>query len=87
MQHRNTEVAAAIEQLDRRVRRLDNLVARRDLVRMLAHARALYTELDQRLVESRQRRTYTADYDRVERELLEQLQTVERWLVWALLRF
>ena len=54
---------------------------------MLAHARALYTELDRRLVESRQRRTYTADYDRVERELEEQLQTVERWLVWALLRF
>ena len=87
MQHRKPSLAEAIEQLDRRVRRLDNLVARRDLVRMLAHARELYTELDQRLVESRQRRTYTADYDRVERELEEQLQTVERWLVWALLRF
>lgn len=87
MQHRNTEVAAAIEQLDRRVRRLDNLVARADLVRMMAHARVLYTELDRRLVESRQRRTYTADYDRVERELEEQLRTVERWLVWAHLRF
>ena len=87
MQHRNTEIAAAIEQLDRRVRRLDNLVARADLVRMMAHARVLYTELDRRLVESRQRRTYTADYDRVERELEEQLRTVERWLVWAHLRF
>lgn len=87
MQHRRPDLWHQLDYLAAQVAALDNLVARKDLGRFLAHARNLAQDLDRELVRCRNRGRYTADYDNIEREFQQQLAVVSRWLTWALLKF
>lgn len=78
------------EQFDRlahAIEDLDNLLARRDLSRMLKTARGLETELSKESVNCRRLGRVTDSYLRIELQLDEQLRQTSKWLTMALLKF
>ena len=87
MQHRTPAHIETLDDLTQRVISLDNMLARKDLIRMLGVARKLSLSLDRELVECRRLHRYTAHYDQLEVHLVEQIRTVGKWLTWAHLRF
>ena len=87
MQHRSPELREEYWQRVEQVRAVKNLLARQDLTRMLDHCVRLWNKMDSELVECRRLNRYTALYQSVEAQYVEQLRTVSRYLVWAHLRF
>ena len=86
MQHRQA-LAQEIVSLEARVREIEHTLARRDLERMLAHAKGLETKLDRELVNCRRLGRYTNDYHKLETETQEQIRQTGKWLTMALLKF
>ncbi len=87
MQHRNSSYIIELDQLADHVSSMDNMLARRDLGRMLNAARNIATDMDRELVECRRLNRYTSKYVQLESKLEEQLRTISKWLTWAHLRF
>lgn len=73
--------------LSQAIQDMDNLVARRDLTRMLKTAQQLEIELSKELVNCRRLGRLTNDYQRIEYRLDEQLRQTGKWLTMALLKF
>jgi hypothetical protein len=86
MQHQQSH-RSEIDKIGDRVSDIENLLARKDLTRMLKHAEGLLVELDRELVNCRRLHRYTNEYDRLEGQLLEQLRQTSKWLTMALLKF
>ncbi len=86
MQHRQS-LAREIDSLEARVREIEHPLARKDLERMLAHAKDLAVKLDRELVNCRRLGRYTNDYHKLETETQEQIRQAGKWLTMALLKF
>jgi hypothetical protein len=86
MKHR-LGLSVEIDKLDDKLQVVEHPLARKDLARMLSHARILHNQLDRELVNCRRLGRYTNDYHKLEIETQEQIRQTGKWMTMALLKF